>query len=378
MSQLKDALIAAAKPAIARIVEVQQDFIAGRAEAEIKEDKSVVTRGDKESQDIYTRILNEKLGEDNIYYVREEAVSGAEAAANEVRKQTAKYRVIIDPIDGTGNYASGKNRATSELTAADLATDKVKPGYGSMVTIQERQPNGDFKSVISAIYETSSQDKVGSLKGKMYVAEEGVQGLTAIDMATGVESAFVRDKSKPIVVQGGFTKEPNSDKAQKDLQTMAKGEGNHLIDFSCVAQSALSVITGQSAGYFQEHPNLHDVAAIGHLADAAGVSVVVLDQNNSPDNPYSKGNEKPAVFVAKDGKQRFPVFMAESPELAEKMARTYLAAKGLDESKVTFRDGQWNEGSLDKLIAEQKQRAGSGVSGAGSLTQEPERKAHLG
>ena len=261
------------------------------------------------------------------------------------------------------------NRSLDELTAEELAGGAVRPGWGSMVTIQERQSDGAFKTVASAIYESNSQDAPKNLKGKLYFSETGKQGVEVIDLQSGKELNVIMAASKEapkVYVEGGFIKTPEAKTALANTKKMLSDEGNAFLDLSCVAQSALAVITGKAEGFFQGHPNLHDVLPVAHLADNAGLFTMVLDQYDG----------KPAV--TKGDEVKYPIFMATTPEQTIAMAEQYIRASNFDKDKLTVRNGDWEAKGFEQLKSDMLTRAGKSVSGTGELAHQPEVDRHVG
>ena len=88
--------------------------------------------------------------------------------------------------------------------------------------------------------------------------------------------------------------------------------------------AALAVITGKAEGFFQGHPNLHDVLPVAHLADNAGLFTMVLDQYDG----------KPAV--TKGDEVKYPIFMATTPEQTIAMAEQYIRASNFDPKSIVM------------------------------------------
>lgn len=362
MVDFKQVILEAAKHAVSKAVEVQRDFINGKGEITYKafDDAGApimpATIGDEQAQAIYTERFRAALGAENIYFKNEEDVSDAESRANAAREQTAKYRIAVDPIDGTGNYSGDKtpgkerkpvNRSVAELTEKELTSGgTVRPGWGSMVAIQERQADDSWKTIASGIYESNSADTPDNLKGKIYIAEKDKQGVSVINLQSGQEEGVILTTGKQqfpaLVLEGGFSKVASAKaEPKKALQEYVKAQGNKTLGLSCVAQSALGVITGKAQGYFQGYLNLHDILPVTHLAEKAGLFVMALDKNDG----------KPAFEVVEGGKKavEYPIFMAATPELAIGMAEKFIEAAGWNKDKLTFRNGEWEEKSFEQI-----------------------------
>jgi fructose-1,6-bisphosphatase/inositol monophosphatase family enzyme len=365
MPDFRKILINAAKPAVSEIVAIQRNFLDGKGDIKYKRTEpdgsptAPATIGDERSQAIYTKHFSDVLGAEHIYFRNEEEVSAEESRANALRKNTAKYRITIDPIDGTGNYSGQKanpakgwstdrkpvHRSLTELTPEEWASGAVRPGWGSMVAIQERQSDNSWKTVASSIYESNSKDTPGDLKGRFFVAEAGKKGVTIFNLQTGKEESAITSPAKntpQLVIEGDFAKVDGAAEAQTAIRKHVTEKNNDLINFHCTAQCALGAMTGKAQGFFQGHPLLHDVLPIAHLAENAGLSVLVLDKKDA---------KEPAVWVNNGGKmeQEYPVFMAATPDLAISMAEKYIEGAGLDKDTVTFRSGAWEEKTFDNI-----------------------------
>ena len=346
--------------AVPEIIRIQQSGDMGTQE---KEDKSKVTLGDSTAQAIYVEAYNKALGENKIYYLNEEDM-GAAVEANEARKDTASYRVAFDPIDGTGNYAKGFTRSIDELTADELTRPIANPGFVTQGTIQERQTDGSWKTVAAFTYEPTSNDKPDKMTGRLLMAADGMDGVQVIDYATGQTSTLsfkgkVENPNK--VVKGGYLKDAGSPEAEKAVSALVTDRGLTEVDFKCVGQSMLAVTTGKCAAFHQENPNFYDNSSGGYLGEKAGVAVIIVDEYEG----------KPALVNAKDGKQRFPIFMTTDSNVGMQMLKTYATAKGFDLEKIGLRDGNWDLLS----VAEMKTKLGVGVSGANTdIAAAPDKK----
>jgi 8-oxo-dGTP pyrophosphatase MutT (NUDIX family) len=338
---IKDAVLEAAGVAVRGIVWRQHDdYLRGRGKID-RINGAPVTPADRIAQADYVRYFNKAFGAQSIFYANEETVRDAQDRANAAHAKSASYRIAIDPIDGTANYAGDPkiarkavNRSIQELHEAELRGAAVRPGWGSMIAIQQRAPVHQWRTIASAIYESRSTDTPKNLKGNLYFAQTGVPHLKAINLQTGRERTIlpppVVSHSK-LVVQGGFPHTAWGVTTQKAIQRHVASSGYSLIDFSCVAQSAIAVVTRMAAGYFQGHPHLHDVLAIAHLAVKSGVFVVVVDSHNGKPFTGDRGNKK----------AYYPVFMSVRAELAWSMMQQFIHATGLSSNRFVFRNGFW-------------------------------------
>jgi Inositol monophosphatase family len=268
MVDFRKILLQATKPAVEKIVTVQHHFLTGNGEVKYKLfekgiGKQPVTIADKRAQAIYMEHFNRAIGLKNIYYENEEALRKTEIPLNNARKATAIYRIAIDPIDGTNNYCrkgNGGEPARSSLEEVNLRSlrrHKLRIGWGSMVAIQHRQTNGSWKTVASAIYESNSRDTRDNLQGKFYLAEGTREGVGVIDLQTWQEKPVISACSlrRPkIVIEGGFSDDRDAQKTRLAITRYVRSKNYLLLDLSCVAQSALAVITAKARGFFKGIP----------------------------------------------------------------------------------------------------------------------------
>ncbi len=340
----KEILTDTIKAGVPLIVKVQKALVAGEDTVELngvthsivankadKNDKSALSVADGQSQLIFVQTLTDKLtaaGKKVSAVAEEEGLDQIKGLLPEAESNT---RVIVDPIDGTSNFLK-KHRSNTE-EAVD------GKGWGTMIAIQERQPDESWKTVSSAIYESSEKDTPEQLTGRLFIAEEGKQ-TTVTKMDSGAETPLntqaIDTTAKHVI--GGFIEK--AARAQMDV-TMKEMVSKEL-DLSCVAQSALAVATGKAQAYYQEHPNLHDVAAIANIAEQSGAFVAVM--------PVLKpGKDGRPTDKIQDGKDRYPIVVAKNPELGMKLTAEYAKAKGYDLATTKFRRGDFTEVSFAEL-----------------------------
>ncbi len=292
---------------------------------EVKPDTSMVTIGDREAQDAIIKVVRERLG-DGVYIHAEE-----DGVVNKRTLEEATVRIVVDPIDGTGNYVRGLN---STLAEANVSDDHYpRTGWGSMMAIQECDAAGEWKTVAAGIYTPTKNDTPDDLRGKIYVAEDGVAGVTIVDLASKanevVETPRTKDNPHANYLLSGYIDVKRAERVQLDAltaqRTDAKPKGPNA-----VAQAATALISGDGAVYVNERPNLHDQVAAVYLLEKAGFSVAVPPS-------FMRRDE------AGDEKRVYPFLASDSAELTQELEAVVAGKKDF---RAAVRESQVGVGSV--------------------------------
>jgi 3'-phosphoadenosine 5'-phosphosulfate (PAPS) 3'-phosphatase len=336
--KLETILIETFKAAMPVAVSRQQPIInavqTGRTPGEaegvyIKPDGSKVTSGDLECQKkIIQTIVNELESFDkSITVIAEE--TGLEEITGLVDEHSADFRLIVDPIDGTGNYAKGLHSNLME---------KKMYGWGSMIAIQERNTSAQWETIAAAIYVSSAFDKAEKLHGKIYIATSDFKGINVFDFSDeSINPLQTQQKTVKRYLTGGFI----DNSAKTVLEQMANQSNTEKNELHCVAQSCIAMITGYADAYFQENPYIHDIVAPSYLAKAASLHVFVM--------PAFSRNQASAQ------KDAYPIFITKDNEVGEALIKTYCQHKRYDLDDLMIKRGNF----VDVLFREETSNSSS-------------------
>lgn len=269
---------------------------------EIKDDCSPVTIADLIGQETIVKSILADIGDHRTYVIGEE--DGITNRYDECSSHIT-HRLIIDPLDGTGNFVEGLNSNMQDMEGG--------MGWGSMIAIQEKRDDcSGWRTVAAGIYESgglvANTVQHGAIPGRIYIAVSDLQDILVVesDVERPLRIHFPVP-NKHIV--GGFVHKATS-KLMSAFMAQSHSQERKL---RCVAQSALAVICGQAQAYFQENPNLHDAASVMYMAQKAGVHVSSVPS-----------------FPGADGKSRYPIIMARDSGIQSCLEGIYMRARGLE------------------------------------------------
>ncbi|MXV44478.1 inositol monophosphatase [Saccharibacter sp. 17.LH.SD] len=214
----------------------------GKPQASLKGHQDYVTEADKAVELFVTQELNGLFPDDSVL--------GEEQGGN----ITGRFRWVIDPIDGTSNYARGRNRWCISLGLFDGDTPVAgiihAPALGEVFTAQKGQ--GAF------------------LNGRPIKASQ----------THNMKEAMVEIGWSPYVPEGWFQEKMT---ALLDLGAMPRSLGSGALALADVA-------CGRSDGYLEKVIFLWDVSA----------ALVILKEAGAVVSPYLEmgGASKPQTILA--------------------------------------------------------------------------------
>lgn len=329
---LRDAMMEAALKAAATAIACGRDGLT----TQTKSDGSCVTNGDLQAEQVILQQMNHyaaenRLGADQFRFLGEEspaALAGhlatldvAECAAIVARNKTVGewqqdekgLYLIIDPIDGTGNYTRSCHSVDEHGQPHEPVPNEQKKPWAVSIALQH-----DGKTIASAVYEAAVGEsaatigvdgKVSGLKGKLYWAEKG-KGAYIIDCGADATAQRLYCDPKLPVASGSIAYIehfiPDSDAKRLPPTQVVQGplyqsqaEVSNGADVVCddlrsACVSALHVAAGEDhksrplCAFSHGYACPWDWAAVSLVLQETGVPVLIADAGKStvkPDTP---------------------------------------------------------------------------------------------
>jgi len=221
--------------------------------------KDIVTKYDKEAQEAIEKIIRSKFPEHS-FLGEEDVAAGGDASAQALvdaltsdgSSDSSDYVWIVDPIDGTANFASG----------LDLC--------GVTVAVVNKNGKSGGKAMIGVIYDPH--------KDEMFVAVDG-KGAYCNGKLMG-KSSSAKSSLRDTIVNGGCPADPNAFEASMRGVMALNSKCRGLRVIACSALTLAWVASGRLGAHFGYDLSSWDLVAGALLIQEAGGSVT--DINGSP------------------------------------------------------------------------------------------------
>ncbi|OGI95718.1 hypothetical protein A2917_00135 [Candidatus Nomurabacteria bacterium RIFCSPLOWO2_01_FULL_42_17] len=216
---------------------------------EFKEDKTIVTLADKESEEVIKKIIFDNFPTHSIL--------GEETGMTGAREEKSEYVWHVDPIDGTRNFANGI------------------PIFAVSIALVHKN-----EVIVGVVYNPATSS--------LFYAEKN-KGAYFNDQKISVSKD---DKDHAIVTMSPSQRDIDRDLTQELLYSFSKNVVRSVRYLGCAALELAYVARGGLEANIQLGLNTYDFSAGTLLVQEAGGKVTTLDGQpwKFPDNHFIAGN----------------------------------------------------------------------------------------
>lgn len=301
---------------------------------EVKGDDSPVTIADKKVQRIGLTYLQHELEKFGKVYVKAEE----DGVTQPHSEDECRFRIIYDPIDGTGNY-SGVNAAGGRPQRGNTEeTPEIDNhiGWGSMLVIQERK-NDQWITVAAGIYESTPKDTgVTEPQGRVFLADESSAWQTTL-ADPSVKTPLKNEQNAP---RKRFVDSFVYPEIKEQMNGVSAASKDEEMNLNCVAQGGIGMFTGKCKELYLQHPYLHDVAPVAFIAEKAGYHVAIMPR-----------------FADAHGGEKHPMIITDNEQILATLAGAYtVKARATETENEHFKqsgtvlNGDMSVSALDKSL----------------------------